>query len=681
MRPQGALPRRALLLVALTGCQPGDLRPDASPSCLPDRPEAGTIAVGVVSCGEMSLARGESSTGDFWLANDRFRVVVRHPQASLTLVGAGGGTVIDGAPWGQPDVLHEVAPLVGGGWLDVDEAEVLEDGLRFSGTVVSLPDRPAASEGERAAVSWRLAPDDPWLRFEGADGLWLHPAGELEPVDGWFWSDAVVLGHDGTEIDDLGGAVRVQDATGLFFGSPGTALAQRAGGETIPVAGTAPGADRIEVWRDDVRLGWFANLAEGFQAEVPATVDAVRGTSDGRASSAFLPPSDDLELFLGEGGAFEIRPAWNGARGRPLRIEWSAYDGRTGLAHLPAVGGTLFLGAGDYDLTVSAGPAFEPAELAIEAGVVLTPLVAFDMRPRFDPGTWVLGSIGVPVDRSRGWRGSDTTQATVASGQGADWVVFTADDDVADVSDTPTAFPQTTHRDGSRTVAPDGSWSVVSWPWSPNRDRPGHGAVNPAGLQPDDALAAAVGGITRDRHTVVDLGWLEQAPAPWAVSPGPEGVFLEPPGTEGPAAWAPWFAWLDAAVPLTPVGPLTWFEVANPSALAAEDFEQAFTAGRSVATTGPLLLLSVGDAEPGDVAPTDLVRLVHGELGAARDVDHVAVLGDGGTVLWQHELDGTDDVFAFDALVPPGRWLALAAWDDAGTAFAITAPLWVNAVP
>lgn len=670
---------RALALLVIAGCQPGGLRDEGPERCLPDRPPPGEVVVAPVACSTMSLSSGESQTEDTWIANHVFRAVIRHPQSSLGLVGADGATVVDAAPWGAGDALHEAAPLVGGGWLDIDDVTTRDDGLVVRGTVVSLPDRPAATEGAPAAVGLSLEPDAPWIRFEGTDGLWLNPAGSLELLDGWLWSDFVVYGHDGDAVEDLGGAVRVHGATGLLVTDPLGALAARAGATGQRLSGFAPEATRVRLYRGDEVVGLLPVAGDGtFAAIVPAEIDGVVAEASGWANSAWSPPGVDLELPLLGSGAIELRFAWDTAVGRSVRIAWSSLDGRSGVATLGPAGGSLFLGAGVFDLEVSAGPRFWPVVTRAEADHDTTPTVVVELEPRFETNGQILAAFGVRGNRSRTWRGTDTTAVSLAHGLGADWVALAAEDEVTAATDDPTSFPRVAHTNGSWTLDREGAWEILSWPWSADLARPGHGAADTRGLTAAEGLAAARGGPARDRHTVVDVGWLEAGPTPWAADPRPEGVRLDPPGADGPSAWAAWYAWLDAAIPVTPVGPWAWVPVPDPANPTTEDVVQAFTSGRAVATTGPWLDLEADGLRPGQVPTTDDDGSVHVQVvaGGVEALDHLALVGTGGAELarWPILTDG----LVVTADVSPGTWLIAVAWDDAGEGFAVTAPVWVE---
>jgi hypothetical protein len=120
--------------------------------------------------------------------------------------------------------------------------------------------------------------------------------------------------------------------------------------------------------------------------------------------------------------------------------------------------------------------------------------------------------------------------------------------------------------------------------------------------------------------------------------------------------------------------------VADPLLVGGIDIEQALTSGLGVATTGPLVQLQVDGAHPGDIlaeanGDSDVVATV--TLLGAHDVDHLALVGTGGEVLFEWDLVWGDQV-TLATTVRTSTWLIAVAWNDGGTAFAATGPVWVG---
>jgi len=617
------------------------------------------------------------------MANQLFRAVIRHPQSALTVPGIGGGTLIDAAPWGYRDRLYEAIPLVGGGWLDVEEFEPDDDRIRIAGPVVSLPDRPAAAGGSWAEVSWVIEPDLPWLRMEGADGLYLHPALGSDLLDEQLW-EVVVYGQDGEVDDDLGGAVRFSGSSGLLIAESAAAPSYLSS-DLQALGGTATGAETLTLFREGETVGRLHLTEETFDLLVPADVDGVRAEAPGYAPSPTLPPGTDLDLSPGPAGHLAIDIAWEAHRARPVRVAWSDRVGRSGVAVLPPAGGELDLGAGRFDLALSAGPSVVPRTLVVDVAPDETARTGVVLSARFDPGSRVLADLSWPGSRSRTWRGTDAEALRRAVGEGLGFAVITPEDDVATATADPAELAHIRWRNGALLTSGHG-WAISSWPWSSSPRRGGHGAPAIQDLSPEDALAAAWGGAGTSRFTVVDLAWLEAVGPPWEVAPRPDFVRLDHPGAGGPSGgpWERWIAWLDAGVALVPVGPRAWVTVGDLDVMGTEDVEYGLVRGHVAATTGPLVTLAVEGVEPGEVvfepgAPRpDRTADLHAHVtvdSAASPLDRAALVADGGEVLWEWHLEGD---LATDLRIPANhRWAIAAAWSTSGEDWAVTGPVWI----
>ena len=174
-------------LPALVSCQPSTPAPGAE--CHTERPDEGQVLVEPLLCSDPVPPGGEGrADADVYLATHDWRAILRHPQDALTVAGWGGGTLVDAAAWEGPDAVHEVIPLVGGGWLTEIEATLLADAVRLEGTDLA---------GERRTVTWRPDPDGPWLVAEGADALRIDPAGDAEVLGGLVLAPPTVIGEIG----------------------------------------------------------------------------------------------------------------------------------------------------------------------------------------------------------------------------------------------------------------------------------------------------------------------------------------------------------------------------------------------------------------------------------------------------------------------------------------------------
>lgn len=661
--------------LVLSACQQPALLPGEELVCDTGIPAPGTVRVAPVDCRAQLVAGGEGSTADTLLANHTLRVVLRHPQSAITLAGVGGATVIDAAPWGRNDDLHEAVPLVGGGWLDIEEHRLEPDGVVVAGSVVALPDRDAPGAGTWREVRYELRPDESRIRVHGADGLWIHAAGNAELLEGQLFTSQLAYGHDGTHVEDLGGAIVVANATELIVLPVGEAWSELAGPGARQISGTATRSNQIALFDGDELVGTIPVVADAFSSRVPGRVDGVRAEGNGRAPSKLVAPGTGLELRAGARGWVRLGISWDTARPRPVVVRWTAADGRSGVVLVDPTGQQLSFGAGDYTLSLEAGPDLRPRTFFVELEADETLHLDVAMVARFDPGSRVLARLPWPSDRSPTHRATNLIHAVDALAGGATYAVFAPENDVASVASNGPNFPRDLRWRAGSLVTKDG-WSILAWPWRANAERSAHGGVNIRLLDPLTALGAASGGARGSRWLAVDLPWLQQAGAPFDVAPQPDFVRLGHPGPDG-SSWAPWFAWLDAGVDLVPTGPATWVEVPDPEVVHEVDVEGGMLLGQVCATTGPLLELEVDGAGPGDIIeprPDRVTRqVVRVTIHGGEQLDRAVLLGPGGAILRELPVTSSSHRFQLDEHY---GWLAAAAWDSDGAEWAVTGPVW-----
>ncbi|MCB9680247.1 MAG: hypothetical protein H6733_02145 [Alphaproteobacteria bacterium] len=658
----------------------------------------GTVWVGPVVCADqLFVANGEGTGADLWLANDRFRVVLRSPESALTLAGLGGGTVIDAAPWGRADGVHEIAPLVADGWLAVDTLDAGDDHVTVTGTVRSLPDRPpSAHDGEVRAVTWRVTAGSPWLEVEGADGLWVHPSDAMTWVDGWLASDRLVLGHDGTVDEDLGGAVRLRDAHRLLIGDPATAWAERPG-PSQHVGGSATDAERIDLYRGAAVVGWLPVTDGTFDAVIPADVDALVARATAHADGPPTAPGEAVTVPVGDAGQIDLIVYWSGRPTlHPLRARWTDADGTQTTLRIPAGGASLPTGAGTFDLALEGGPGVLPVQTRVDVPAGGAVPVTMLVDPGVTATTHVLASLAWPGSRARTLRASAATRTSDAVVEGIAWAITTAEDDVEDAG----AYEDDVDRirlDDAVTLTSPAGWHIQAWPFRATPRRSGHGAPPVRDLDPWQAFAAAWGGDGVGRTTRVDLAWLALAADPWTLAHAPDLVALPAPGVPPFTAWSTWFAWLDAGRFLRPSGPYHWLDVGAATGWGTVDLERALTFARFSTGTGAWVDLTVDGVGPGAIVPrpqadtdtdanadsdTDAalpdgvrsLRVVVQRAGTA--IDRVSLITDGGRVLVTHPVEAGRVVWQ-DTLTP-GTWVAALAWSTTGDAWAVTAPTWLR---
>lgn len=639
-------------LLALTACQP--YRPTLATPCRDEAPDA--VTVGPVGCTEAIPAEGEGRSVDTLLAAPRFAAVIRAPTASLTLPGVGGGTVVDIAPWGLADAVHEIVPTVSGGALRPDRFDEGEDGVVVEGPVVRLPGGPAVDEGARGRVRWGV--DGSWLVAEGAETLRVHLRGDVVARDGRYQVGAVVM-TPGGPVRDLGGVLEVLGDRVAF--APAADVGAWASTPTRPASGRTSG-DAL-AWRRDGEVVARFDTTGTFRVDVPDDWTDVRAEAAGRAPGGWTPIGTELDLEVGGGGTLVLQAD-------TAVVARFRGPSEVGPVRVDPTGATLPLGAGDWTLTVTGGPERVPRTLAITLVADTSLTVDVSLTRRFDPGAAVLVAAPWPTDRDRAWRGSSRTARLDAAAAGVDYVVLAPRDEVGGATEDD---------DPGGPWWENGAWltneawgSVVGWPWTPSSRLAGHGAPATGPLGPEGALAAAWGGPGTDRYTAVDLAWLAAvATPPAAVQPRPDIVWLDDPDDDPAAAWRPWWRWLDAGVPLVPLGPFAWAPVLDPDLFGPVDVERALVEDRWVATTGPRLDLRVGDAQPGQIAPFGEVRVA-----VSGGLNHVWLITEGGRVVADAPIGRETASYAR----PAGAWVVAVATGPDG-AWAATAPVWLRRRP
>lgn len=618
----------------------------------------GEIWVGQASCAGALVLGGEGRPGDLLLANSKIHALVRHPLDALSFPGVGGGGLVDLAPLGARDPLIEALPLVGGGALRVDAMEVEADRVWLSGVVVDLPDRPAEGAGRRGEVAWRIEPDRSEVVLEGAEGLWLHGRGSLRRRGDHLLGELALV-HDGLVDEDLGGAMRLSAVTWLAVAEAGPALA-RWPGPKVRIAGEAPGAERLSLWRGDELL-WRVPVEGPFDLEIPAEVTGVRGEATGHASSAELPPGPDLSLPVGAAG-------WITLQGRRPVGLW--IDGAGPFALLPD-SGRFPVGPGAKVLRMQAGPADQPVTREVivpDDGELRLTLPGLEPR---DTRGWVPWVPGVRGERSRLWRGRDVEALAWATAIGARYAVVSPEDDVAAAPAQSTLTPWLRARSGLTVTTGAGGGTLWVWPFPEAPRQAGHGAL-PPGLAPADLVDRALGGVDSGRLAVVDLALLDALGAPSELRRRPQAVRLGP--TANPAVdWRPWFDWLDRGANLAAVGPLGWAKTASDEEVTHADVERAVLLGQTVATTGPLLRLEVNGAGPGEIARRGPALRVAAEVLGGPEFKEVVLLGSGGVEL-ARLVPGAP---ASTVPLPASDWLIATVRDEASGAWAVTSAVWL----
>jgi hypothetical protein len=484
-------------VLGLLGCA----IPDVTPACDPRSLAVGEARARRVACNDELVSGGDGHVGDWLLENALARFVIRDPAAGpLTELDGDGGTLVDAVRVGEQDVLLEFTP-------DVDRS------------AIEATEGPGWAELRMPGATWHLEADSYAVDID-TDGRLLGEAGvdrtgaTLRDKDDFFGADGVVTSG--------AGAVRVEGVRRLAVAPEGLWSGE--------VSGTAD-ADSVLVQLDGVDVESVDVDSEGtFSSAAPegATVTGVRAgcvydglTATGCGTLTVRVQDDEgTDLPSQVCDAEACWPAVKGGEDLPVgpdaREMW--------LWAGPAYSAVRFAYTGDgqrlqavLDRAISGGV---QADLAIEAA------------PDADDVTWCRDGLHEAYTR------------------GAKWTVAIADDEVPEYSRR--AHDEIIASVGSR--VPGWLWS---WPWSPNSERPGHGAV-PHGLGALDTLAVSEGGQSRARRHVVTAAWAQaataEAPA-WTWEPVPDAMWLDDLDD------LPTFlSLLDAWLVLSVAGPVTWVQ-------------------------------------------------------------------------------------------------------------------------
>ena len=622
---------------------------------------------------------GEGRNQDYWLANSDLRWVIRHPSASLTLPGVGGSTLVDGAPWGQADLFHEIVPLVGGAALSPRSFTLAPDGAVMTGALVALPGEHHPREGEETALRWRLEPSGGWTRAEGSDGFWIHPRVPLTAMDNWYFGENVALGPGLGSFDDRGGVLVLNDSDRFWMGTAADALAAR-DTETQQVDWTVDGATRATIFAGETILGAMP-IGERFIGSIPLRATHVRFDGGGRSSARVRVTVG--AVTLAPTGYVDVQPVWGEATPRPIHVVIARGDGPIDEVLVPPEGATLAIGTGKATLTARAGVDRRPRVLIAEGTPGETQSLPLDLTAGFLTDSWIATATDYPMSRDASVRGTDVERARSAVADGLRYIVGTALHDVAGTAIYLNDAQWLRSTRGAAVRSSEG-WYLQSRPWSANANRAGHGVPDIRGLSPEDAAAAMRAGEAGDRRLAVDLAWLRSLDRSVAlVQDRPEEVYLTPPGPPPFTAWQPWFDALDRGVVLLPTGPITWMGITDAEIFGQFDIDRALERGRMVASTGPLLRIRIDGLGPGrtlEQLPDPLTLTVNVDLRAHPDtLDGVALVGSGGAILATvlPSPEGTIDE-TLTVSVGNATWITAVGWSLSGQHWAAPAPIWLG---
>ncbi|MSP56320.1 MAG: hypothetical protein EXR69_12070 [Myxococcales bacterium] len=531
-------------------------------------PDAGEVRARLLQCSDELIADGEARIGDWMIENARARFGFRGSYSSLYALNQPGGTLLDAVLWNDDgstsgDLLAELR-------VDGDRSDVTVENGNGEARIV-LP-----------GMTWTLRADDPVLRLSSFDDE-TAIATILAHVDAartgttWrsTWGGSGFLGTDGSAADGF-----VSPTVNLTFVTPANeAWVSGLYGGAHPISGEAD-ADDIAVGIDGEALLRLPVVDGSYQGWAPVGA-AVQGERSGCLYANTTTP-DRHRIAPAACGAAVVRV--RDQDGNDVSATFTDRDSGDAWT-LPRGGGLLAAGVRRLNGVISAGPAYLSTNFEYAPGETR----AVRMTREMNTENAVLADLGRPAwpDPDALWASEAAVHA--ATGEGYGYVVLVADDEIPpdDVAPIDAGVTDPVLAVGavrSHCIGPTGGdgGSVTSWPWSPNSRRAAHG-VPPSDLTALDLLAVAHDN-SYNRRTVVDRAWVEtaltEAPA-WAWSDEPLGFHLDSLDD-----LVTFLDLLDAYVNLTPVGPLTWIELATADRNAVA-VEAGMYAGGTTAGNGP----------------------------------------------------------------------------------------------
>jgi hypothetical protein len=640
------------LILALLGCASAPTAHPAPWQCDPRAMAAGEVRVREVPCTDELLENGDALRGDFVLENAVARFFVRASGTSLTQLARAGGTIVDAAPPTGIDTLEEAIPELEQGWFtSVDSFVPEHDALTVEGRFAN---------GTAGSVTYRLAPDSPVLELGAPSALVVPLAGAsvvgatIEREDG---ADAVVGAR--ALLEDLGGWVRVEGP--FAVGTRDVVTAARFP-DVVAAAGKSNGTWVVAELAGETALR--LPVIEGAYAGLVPSGSLLHAEAAGRVDSAAVPAESAGELLVGAAGALAM--SVTRSDGTPIPALVRLDDGRV-LTALPG-GADLLTGPYTGTIEVYLGPAYERVFLdATIEGLTALSVVA-------DPvvGDAILCDFG-----TLGWpdpsvREDPAIRLARLAGAHVGFAVLQARDEVARVSLSNLTSAWLLAESGSRTTGPQGT--LVAWPFSANAKLNAHSAVEWTDL--DAADLEALLDRSQTRSVLVDATWVgEMTGLPRLWDPWPFGFRFD--GLADVDAYA---APLDGWLALGAMGPLAWVDGVVDRNVA--EVERALLEGRSTATNGPRIVLTVNGGSPGDLVPAkaavDFTLTV--EAPSWIPLTEASLVGSDGTIA-TFDL-AVDRTFAGTIDPPPAWVIATVSGDPAPpwiteSAFAVTSPVWL----
>jgi hypothetical protein len=616
--------------------------------CQSEVPPMGEVWAKRISCLAEIPVDGEGTFNDWLLVNAFTRLVIRDATHRLTRLDGTGGTVIDASSTLGDDGLTELIPLMQGGWpisgeIYADDGQVILEGKQES--------------GDEVTIQYTL---DPWatqLQVGGALGFDLVPnAGSI--LHGHLVQDELqnIPFSTGSlnPIIDHGGWLTFTESDSIAMGSIDD-VAATLWPDHVQANGVSDG-EHIEVTVFEETL-FRVPVADGsFSLTVPQDAK-LQAQKRGHQTGEPQTPSDELNLSVGLGGFITMQVMDESGGPIPATMNWNGQSHPIGITPT-----TLPVGPETGSGLVDAGPEYAQfliEEQAISGVQELTIMLESVAMPA------ALLALDIPSFPDRTERRTINEVLFEQAAKGIDYVVLTAGDEVAQASGIED-MPAPIHvQAGSRAMSDTGT--PFAWPWSLRTRAPAHGAAPWSELDATDLLAVMSKGGRR--YSAVDSQWVAAAGAATNWGPEPDVFMLRTIDD-----LATYTDLLDQWIPVSAAGPLTWAEVNTRN---RTDMVRALLAGKTTASTGPRILLSVDGYGPGsDLSSLMNDPIQHHEVVITTQgqgaLSHAALLGPTGSILSSWTPKSEPHVVS----VSGQAWVLAAVWDNSD--WAVTSPVWLQ---
>jgi hypothetical protein len=637
----------------LAACSVPELPGDDS-SCDARELEPGELRLRRIPCNDERISYGDGRRGDWLMENAASRFVFRTVGGSLSDVEGSAGGMVDAARPSGIDALVELRPL------DFDymsASAVVSEGraeLRVQGRHF----------GEDSQIVYSLEENDPVLKIE-ADVEWLLAPYQgsviygrsIEPAHGRY-----VYAYEAEVEEDLGGALRLSGLRSFAVGEweevhgwlePEAVWAE---GESTAewVEAIPEGTARLPV-KDGAYAGWL-----------PKGTLEIRGAEEGCLPGEAQPLDASDPLETGACGSILVRVQDDAGNPIPALLHW---EGRN--HPIQSGGQRLPLEPRVGEAWIQAGPGHEAQRVFLDSSE--HPELSLRLNRAVPEGTLFMPQvIGSPDSSER--RGGDALLREAAA-KGVALAVISARRTVP-----PYSVPEAGDGWAPWIQALQGSMSetqgVQAWPWTKNRNLPGFGAAPGHTLPPAELLSFSKKG---GRMSMVGTDWAEASDGVhnWAMHPD----FIWLGGAEELEAY---YGLLGNALPLPPLGPMTWVHglagrTAHSTDILMQAMDHNVTAGN-----GPWLQMEIDGHSTGQPVPAS------GELLEIRislttpewmPMDRLRLIGPEGVVA-EWELSGP--AITLEMEVEAVDWILAEATGPAAPpmleepAWAITATSWID---